>query len=199
MILGKLKLILPMLGDFANGVFAVVFASWLLGAEVMWWHFLVGFVCALLPDLDALPEVLAHGQVGKKQEGSTLAANHRTYLHYPVIYLAVGLLVFPWYPYWGTIFLLGTLLHFVRDMLGTGWGVKALWPMSNKNYRFFSQGNDDFQATAALTDEETSEFAEEHGNSDWLEDTYLRLTWISGIEYALFLGAIMLLVFSLIY
>lgn len=195
----KVKYILPILGDFANGVFAVAISAWLFDFELLLWHFVVAFMIALLPDLDALPEVLQYGQVGQSREDTALDTNHRTYLHYPAVYIVFGLLIFKWHSFWGATFLIGTTLHFVRDMLGTGWGVKALWPVTNKNYRFFTQGNSDFKPVAAMTDEQTSRFAEDHGNSSWLEETYLRVTWISGIEYTLFLFSLIVMWSHLVY
>jgi len=169
-----------------------------LSVEPVWWHFLFGIVCALLPDIDAIPELIAHGRIGQKQVKSIHPKNHRTFLHYPVVHIFLGLWLYGAIEYVGMIYLLATGLHLVRDMLGTGWGIKALWPLSDKNYRFFSHCNNEFFTTQAMSDEETAVFAEAHGNSNWLEETYLRLTWISGIEYSLFVIALLLLVWHLV-
>jgi membrane-bound metal-dependent hydrolase YbcI (DUF457 family) len=48
----------------------------------------------------------------------------------------LGLPIMQISPFWGCVFSLAITLHFLRDSLGTGWGVKLLWPLSNKNYKF---------------------------------------------------------------
>lgn len=137
MVLAKLKLILPTLGDLANGVFAVTAAAYLFDVDIQWWHLIVAAAISLLPDVDALPELLLYGAVGKKQSNSKLPTNHRSFMHYPALYLIFGLALYSWDQFWGTTFLMALALHFLRDVLGTGWGVKLLWPVSYKNYKFF--------------------------------------------------------------
>jgi hypothetical protein len=197
--LSKFKLILPTLGDFANGIFAISFSAWIFQVDLVWWYFVVAFMIALLPDLDALPEVLLHGQVGKKQEHSNLAKNHRTYLHYPAVFVVIGLFIFKLSEFWGVTFLVAITLHFVRDILGTGWGLKVLWPVSDKNYKLFSRGNETMKIAHVLTDAEIVLEAEQHGNDNWLEETYLQFSWIGTIEYTLFVISLGIMCRHLVY
>ncbi len=58
-----MKSILALLADWANGIFAVLLAATILGLDPLWWHFIVGIVLAMSPDIDAIPELLARGKV----------------------------------------------------------------------------------------------------------------------------------------
>ena len=197
--LAKLKLILPTLGDLANGVFAVTAAAYLFETDLQWWHLVAATIFSLLPDVDALPELFLHGAVGKKQVNSKLPTNHRSFMHYPALYLIFGLLLYSWDQFWGVIFIGAITLHFLRDVLGTGWGIKLLWPMSYKNYKFMSSGANSMHSAHSFADSEIPEIASTQGNSNWLEDTYLRFTWISCIEYTLFVVAVGLVAWHLLY
>lgn len=197
--LAKLKLILPTLGDLANGVFAVTAAAYLFHIDLQWWHFVIAVIISLLPDLDALPELLLHGAVGKKQTTSELPTNHRSFMHYPALYLIFGLALYSWDQFWGVTFLGAVILHFLRDVLGTGWGVKLLWPVSHMNYKFTQSSVGSTHATHSFTDSEIPEIASSQGNSNWLEDTYLRFTWISCVEYTLFIISVCLVIWQLLY
>lgn len=70
-----------------------------------------------------------------------LAYKHRDLLHYPMLYLPLGsLLVLLLTNYfYSLLFLLCSLLHFLHDSIGVGWGIKWLWPFSNKNFKLFSR------------------------------------------------------------
>ncbi len=39
-----MKNVVSLLADWANGIFAVLIASWWFGVDPLWWHFLVGLV-----------------------------------------------------------------------------------------------------------------------------------------------------------
>ena len=127
-----MKYLLVFLADWANGLFAVLGAAYIAGVEIVWWHFLVGLVLAHLPDLDALPEIFKYRKVGASVEHM---GDHRDGLHYPILWLAAGAVFIFTFGYWGWLFLLATILHFINDFYGTGWGIKVLWPFSGRNYK----------------------------------------------------------------
>jgi len=199
MILAKCKLILPIIGDLANGVFAVTAAAYLFTVDIQWWHFVIAVMISLLPDVDALPELFLHGAVGKRQTNSKLPTNHRSFMHYPALHLIFGLLLYSWDQFWGVTFIIAIMLHFLRDVLGTGWGVKLLWPVSHMNYKFTPSKIGSPHTTHGFADSEIPEIAATQGNSNWLEETYLRLTWISSVEYTLFTISVGLVVWQLLY
>lgn len=187
------------MGDLANGIFAVTVTAYLFGVDIQWWHMVIAMMISLLPDIDALPELWLHGAVGRKQVVSRLPTNHRSLLHYPALHFIVGLGCYAVNQFWGATYLITIGLHFLRDVLGTGWGVKLFWPVSSMNYKFMSADTSHRKTTQGFADSEIPELASTHGNSNWLEDTYLRLTWISIIEYTLFVIAIGVALWHLLY
>lgn len=186
--------------DLANGIFAVHIAAFLTGTEIMWWHYLIGILLAMLPDLDALPELF---QRGKLAASASHIHDHRELLHVPLVFLGIGVLAAYLYGYWGSVFLLATMLHFVNDLYGTGWGVPVLKPMSKDRFKLFS--NVDNNMSLHLNDwirripiNDLTKQIVDHGNENWIEDTYWKLTPISVIEYALFGISIVLVVVTLL-
>ena len=116
-----MKNILALLADWANGIFAVLMASWWLGVEPLWWYFLIGIAMSHLPDLDAVPELIRRGKVSASADN---AYDHREGLHYPIIIIGLGGIAAYLFPYWGLVLLIALLLHLVNDLYGTGWGIK---------------------------------------------------------------------------
>jgi hypothetical protein len=173
--------------------------TYLFKVEPTGWLFLVGIVLALLPDIDALPEVFRYGQVGKSRADDSFAKEHRSYLHFPLLYLLVGIVIAIISPFWGALFLVATALHFLNDLYGTGWGVMLFWPFSKKRYKLFSKPvHDDgkhgqgLQSVVAAEEAEVSKAEAAWGDENWIDNSYLRLTWISAIEYSLFVLALIL-------
>lgn len=212
-----MKYILALLADFANGLFATLLAGYITGAEILWWHFLVGIALSMLPDSDALAEIFRRrGVVAAHAED---ADDHRDYFHFPIIYLIVGLGLMWWNSYWGSMFLIGTMLHFFNDMYGTGWGVPLLWPFSRRRFKFLKRkanllkyilvekglwettlpAERKYRLIVSWSREELPEYIARFGIADWIEQYYLRLNWISLLEYGLFATAIILTIHTLVY
>ncbi len=203
-----------LLADWANGIFAVLLASYLTGADIVWWHFLVGIVFSHLLDLDAVPDLWRRGRVGGTEAGT----DHRDGLHYPALVLpAVGMSVF-FFGYWGWILLFAVLLHFINDLYGTGWGIKLLWPFSDTKFKLLGRRvnqpkyilleNDlwdelphserrlRFWVTWSAA--EAPHYFRRYGMENWVEDYYLRGTVVAYIEYTLFLVAIAIAVMTVV-
>ncbi|MEX0917727.1 MAG: metal-dependent hydrolase [Candidatus Paceibacterota bacterium] len=211
-----MKALLALLADIANGLFAVVFAGLLTGTEVVWWHFLVGIPLAMCPDLDALPELLRRGKVGASGEH---AHDHREALHYPVLFVLAGVAFAYFVPYWGWMFLAATILHFVNDFYGTGWGIPVLWPLTNRRYKLLGrrvnrlrtilEANGDWDSipeeertlrlVVSWSHDELRDYIRKWGLDEWIGPYYLRLNWISGIEYVLFLLSLIAAYITLVY
>lgn len=70
-----------------------------------------------------------------------LSYKHRDLLHYPILFLPLGslLVLFLSNYFFSLLFLLCSLFHFLHDSFGVGWGIKWLWPFSNKNFKLFSR------------------------------------------------------------
>lgn len=211
-----MKSILALLADIANGIFAVALAGWITDSEIVWWHFLIGVPLAMLPDLDALPELYRRGKVASSVEHPE---DHRDGLHYPILFVLTGLTICYFTPFWGILFLFATLLHFANDLYGTGWGVAILWPFSKSKFKFFSRRVNRLKAilqedgdwehiseserrwrpVVVWQQAELRSYMKRWGIEDWIERCYCRLTWISGVEYGLFALALVLLMLTLIF
>lgn len=211
-----MKSILALLADFANGIFVIIIVSAVFGVEPLWWHFVVGIVLAMSPDIDAVPELLARGRVSASVEH---LRDHRTFLHYPIISLPLGLLATYLFGFWGLVWLVAIVLHLVNDLYGTGWGLPLLYPFSSRHYKFFArranslpillQTNGDFDLlprsetkinlVTSWKSEELPRYIARYGVDDWIKYWYLSPNPTSIIEYGLFSLALVLMLLSLLY
>lgn len=195
-----MKNVLALVADWANGIFAVLLAAVIVGIDPLWWHFIVGIVLAMSPDIDAIPELLARGKVASSAEHMR---DHRTFLHYPIISLPLGLLAWYGLGYWGLVWLIALCLHLVNDLYGTGWGVALLYPFSKNRYKIephhiFGSKKDEEEVFNSYTPTDLEMRIREEGNENWVTDTYCTINWISVTEYSLFILAIILMSISLI-
>lgn len=155
--------------------------------------FIVGCVVfALLPDWD-----FWFYKVFKSKFGAKIH-DHRDVAHYPVVYLILSLVLYFLFGHiWAVSFLILTMLHFVHDSLGIGWGVKWFWPFSEKTHKFFSQENNELGLKFfARSPSELEEVIEKYHNPNWFVTNYRRFTVISVGEALFFLVGLVLLVLS---
>ncbi len=210
-----MKPVLSLLADIANGIFAVLLAGYFSATEILWWHFLIGIPLAMLPDLDALPELIKRGRVGSSAEHTY---DHRSGLHFPILFLIVGSILTYLSPFFGLLFLIATTLHFINDLYGTGWGIALLWPFSNTRFKLLSRrvnwAKKQLKATGAWDkvlpeekrlrlvvswkEEELLSYIEKWGVDDWIDLVYCHRNWISATEYFLFSLAVILLLLNLV-
>jgi hypothetical protein len=204
-----MKAVLAILADVANGLFAVLVASHVTEIDLVWWHFLVGIAFAMCPDVDALPELFKRGMVAASSKHNH---DHRETLHFPILFVIAGVVLMQINPVYGTVFLVATMLHFVNDLYGTGWGVSYFWPITRRRYKLFSRRANLLKSILIEKDlwsglsyedkrlhlvvswsyEELSKYIKKYGIEDWIERYYLQLNWISGIEYTVFAIAVIL-------
>jgi len=198
--------VVALFADWANGIFAVLIASTITHTDIVWWHFLVGIVCAHLPDIDALPELLRRGRVAASAEHTK---DHRIFLHYPIIAFSIGSLAIITLGYWGWVLAIAIILHLVNDLYGTGWGVQLFWPLSRRSYKLFGRrvnrlaymlrrdGDWDTlpvdeqrpRVVVSWSETELPSYIVRWGVDRWIPQWYYRLNWVSGIEYGLFVLA----------
>ncbi|MES2748940.1 MAG: metal-dependent hydrolase [Patescibacteria group bacterium] len=210
-----MKSILALLADFANGIFAVLIACAVYDIEPLWWYFLIGLPLAMLPDIDAIPEILKRGKVSTD---ASYTRDHRTFLHYPIISLLIFTPVLLWGGFWGLIIVLAVTLHLLNDLYGTGWGLQLLWPLSTRHYKFFGRRANRLRSMLAdggylkqlpieetklrfmvsWTENELQDYITRFGVDDWIIYWYLRPNWVSVVEYSLFLVAATLMIVSLV-
>jgi len=211
-----MKTILTLLADWANGIFAVVLASLITGTEIVWWYFPIGILLAMCPDLDAIPELLKRGKLAASAEH---VGDHREGLHYPVVFFIVGAVFIYFSPFYGWLFFIATTLHFINDLYGTGWGIPLLWPLTNRRYKLLGRRANRMKHVlitesdwdqlpheerrlrfiVSWSKDELTSYIRKWGLENWIEPSYLRLNWVSGIEYGLFICALILLVSTLLY
>jgi hypothetical protein len=210
-----MKNIISLLADWANGIFAVLIASWWFGIDPLWWHFLIGVVLSHTPDIDAIPELLKRGKVSASAQHPY---DHRDTLHYPLFLLPLATVAAYLIPYWGTIFLVAVVLHLVNDLYGTGWGIKLFWPLSKRNYKVLGRrtnrlkyilvqdGDWDRLPTeerrlrwlVSWSPEELPDYMVRWGIDDWIPKYYFTFNSISIIEYSLFIVAVVLMLITLL-
>jgi len=204
-----------LLADWANGIFAVLVASYWWGIDPSWWHFAVGLVLSHVPDLDAIPELLKRGKVAASAEHPH---DHREALHYPIVLITLAAAVAYSVPYWGTIALVAVVLHLVNDLYGTGWGIKLFWPISKRNYKVLGRrvnrlryileqdGDWDTQPEAerrlkwlvSWSPEELPRYMIRWGIDNWIPKYYFNFTSISIVECGLFIIAVVLMLIALL-
>lgn len=201
--------IFVLLADIANGLIALFGAGYVTGVEVVWWHALIGIPLAMLPDLDAVPELLRRGKVGADASHAT---DHREYLHAPLIFIALGAGLAVLVGYWGYVFLFAVTLHFINDFYGTGWGISLFAPFSKRRYKLCSrkvnrlrsqliadgdwqelQENERrFRLIVSWTPEELVKYIPRWGDDDWMNKWYRTINWVSGVEYVIFIITVVL-------
>jgi hypothetical protein len=202
--------------DWANGIFATIIAAQIAGiADIPWWYFLIGILLSHLPDLDALPELMRRGRIAASDD---YTYDHREGLHYPILFIIAGVILIQFSLFWGWLFLLTTMLHFINDTYGTGWGIKWFWPLTTKNYKFLNRrvnrlrsklvNDGDWENLEAAerklrlytswTKEELSHYISKWGHDDWIEVYYYRMNAVGITEYGLFFIAVILLLFTLL-
>ncbi|MFM2424445.1 MAG: hypothetical protein RLZZ70_836 [Candidatus Parcubacteria bacterium] len=211
-----MKNILPLLADWANGIFAVLIAAQLMGVDPLWWHFFVGMVFSMSPDIDAVPELLARGKVASSAEH---LRDHRTFLHYPIIAIPLGLLAWYSFGYFGLMWLIALCLHLLNDLYGTGWGLPLLYPVSKNNYKFFARRvnriplllketgdwntvpapEQKVRLVVSWTKAELPSYINKYGVDNWIRYWYMTVNPTAIIEYMLFTLAIVLMLSSLLY
>lgn len=157
------------IGLLAGAIFHRLTGIALLPSEIL----AIGFV--LLPDIDGLVQALRRGALGR------MDSSHRDLLHVPLLYVPIGTalawLASDWHV--AALFLVMSLIHFVHDSIGTGWGIAWLRPITRNYYKFFSLDEGDASVTmkkllVSWTPAQQRAVAAQYGNPNWLRDMYFR-------------------------
>ena len=209
-----MKYALTLLADWANGIFALLLAAHLTDTGILWWYVPLALALSHAPDLDAIPELLRRGKVAASSEHPY---DHREGLHYPLLVLPVLVALAYFAGFWGVLLLINFLLHYLNDFYGTGWGLKILWPLSKRNYKLLgrranrlrsileadgdwkrlSESERRLRLVVSWRQDELPGYTTRFGLEDWVNPYYLRLNWISTVEYTLFIVACVLLYLEL--
>ncbi len=157
-------------------------------------------VFCLLPDTDIFYFLF------KKYVIKVDIIDHRSWIHYPIIYFPIYLLIFSIESFSNlnhqisTIFGLAIVWHFLHDTLFIGWGVMWGWPFSKRKYKIFP--DKDGQVTSKLLlswlpEDEERIIKWSGGSKDgWLRHYYLKFNIVSILEYGGFLAAVLYVYFK---
>ncbi|MBU2564137.1 metal-dependent hydrolase [Patescibacteria group bacterium] len=184
-----------MLADIGIGIFSAIIASKLFQTKITLFTVIIGIVFALLPDMDFLIE-----WIKRKRMPGKFSHEHRNLFHLPFLYVPIGSFVvflFGWIYLF--IFVFNSFLHFLHDSFGIGWGIKWIYPFSERNYKFFTGNNNRFSKRFIISwnKEELQKAVEKYGDPNWIKNTYFRPTLISITEAVVFLISIAVLFLGL--
>jgi len=178
--------------DAGNGIFAVMLTSWIFDMPLSRTLVAAGIIFAFLPDVDYLIH-LARGGTSRN------AHRHREMLHYPLLFIPAGVILFSFYGMeWVFLFGVAAFLHFLHDSIGIGWGVQWLYPFSKDHYTFFYRYQPRhkerlprrFALLLVWKHEEVDILAAKYGDPDWIRNIYLRWHPYAITEFAIFLIAL---------
>ncbi len=193
--------VLPLLCDIGLGILAALGIERAFDLPFSWLHMVIGIAFAFILDADILfdKDVWSDGYPSAHADSPY---DHRELLHKPSIWLLIFCVAVFFIPL-EFVLIAGsaTFLHFVHDSMGTGFGIMWLWPFSTDNYKFFAAKDDPLTIRSFMTSwsrEELPEVIRRHGVKEWIPLLYFRLTWVSGVEYAIFTLGIAALAWRLI-
>jgi len=179
--------------DIGVGILSAIFVSGYFNMHLGELLIIGGILFALGPDADFLLHFFKSGISREDYQ-------HRNMIHYPLLYLPVGTLI----AYslggekWALLFFVASLAHFIHDSIAIGWGIKWLYPFSDKNYVFLyhysaveKRGLRKFIFVLDRT--RLAEAVEEHWSDDWFHDIYYHWHPIAIVEFGVFLMSIALL------
>ena len=152
--------------------------------------FMFAICSSLFPDIDILSPAV------KKYFFKKQVINHRTFLHYPALYILPSLLLLTISGKLAFIFSICIFLHFVHDTFFLGWGVLWLWPFSSTRFKCFPDRDGKIVNLGLVTwkENEEKEIIRRYHNPHWIQDFYLRPNIVAYIEYgAIFLAFIILI------
>ena len=147
--------------DIGVGILLALGVAEYFSVEATPFFIVFGVAAVLLPDVDIITIPL----FGKW--------HHRTHTHFPLTYIPLIALAFVFLlaPY-AVLFALAVLAHFIHDTLGLGFGIRWLWPFSQRRFLF-------------LVPQDTGEH--------WVQQYYLRPNLIAYIEYGTLLVSLLTL------
>ena len=176
--------------DIGLGIIGAIIFSYISHIEISILVLVVSILFALLPDVDFIFKLVKHG--GTKNIGH----EHRDLLHYPLLYIPIGfLLIFLFSPNYAYLFVVLSLLHFMHDSIGIGWGILWAYPFSKRYYKFFSEknGKSSMRLFISWTRKEQQEVSAQFGDKNWFRNIYMRPSLISVIEFLFFIFALICL------
>ncbi len=176
--------------DVGMGILIAIVLGGILGIPVTATWIILGILFALLPDIDLL---LTRNKVICGVIGA-----HRSATHYPVLHVFLAYVVFIIAgKHVVILYAISIFYHLFHDTFFLGWGIKWLWPLSQRSL-VICHDKDGKISMNILTWLPTEEAAvkEKYRNPNWIQDFYLRPSFISVLEYGIFIISIAALIFQ---
>jgi len=186
--------------DIGIGIILSIAFAHFFGIDLSWVLVMFGVLVSLGPDIiDGLPRL--------KTMFSENAHKHRDGAHYPLYYIIAGSiivsLVLPWGLAGVFLFVLISVIHFLHDCIGVGWGIRMFYPFSKKYFKFFSPDLDlhnkrvsTYISTEKIisiwTKADVQKINHIHGRKDWITWYYFKQS-AGYVEWTVFLIGIWLL------
>jgi hypothetical protein len=185
--------------DIGIGIILAWLTSELFGVDFSFGLILFGVAASLLPDLDTL----FHLKSGK-EVGSHKGHDHRDLWHYPLIYIPLGAILISFFSsHYAFLFAVASLVHFLHDSVGIGWGVQWLYPFSTRHFSFLyhydvNRNNLPKKLIYNWRHDEVDKLSDQYGDRDWVKNVYLSWHPYAIIEFLVFVIAIGLLAYLLL-
>lgn len=179
--------------DIGAGILSSIFISFLFKLPLNTSFLIGGVVFALLPDLDSIFNL-------NKRSGAIYAHKHRDAIHYPLLYIPLGMTMISFFnSTWSVLFGLCSLIHFIHDSIGIGWGIQWLFPFSKNHYAFAylyqPKGKEKLPNKFIYNWKHTDvdALAEKYGDNEWFGNIYLKWHPYAVIELLVFIFSLIIL------
>lgn len=182
--------------DIGIGIILTLLTSELFGVDFSWGMVLFGIAASLLPDLDTLFHIKS-GKVVNDHRGH----DHRDLWHYPLIYIPVGTIVLFFFSYpHAFLFAIASLIHFLHDSVGIGWGVQWLYPFSSRHFSFLyhydaHRNNFPRKLIYSWHHDEVDKLSDQYGDRDWVRNIYYKWHPYAIVEFLIFVVSIVLVIY----
>ena len=181
--------------DLGVGIIITYLSTRLFGEAFDVHTILVGLCFVLIPDVDFLPHVFVN-----KGVNNTRLNIHRELTHYPIVHLPIFITILAIFgEFYGFLYFVSVLFHFVHDSLWTGWGIKWLWPFSKRNYKFLADtaGKVSWNPVVSWSPEELKVTEAAYGDKDWFKHLYLRPSKLLITEVLFFIVGLVVLLLAI--
>ncbi len=179
--------------DIGIGILISILASHIYGVDLSLKLAFISVLANLIPDLDVFIELAKRGRIGGRVQG-----HHRELSHFPLTFIPfIWAVNYFFGQFWAFIIGLNLLVHFLHDSIGMGWGIKWLWPFSNRAYKFFSNKDGSFSSRflVSWSPIELKTVIHNHGDDHWLKNFYFKLHPIAIFEFVVLVLALVILMY----
>ncbi len=186
--------------DIGIGIIMAIVASELFRVQLNFLLVLVGVIGALAPDFDYIVHLLQGGTSRNEQ-------HHRELDHYPLLFVPI-IGIIGWYlggAPWSFLLAIGSLLHFIHDSIGVGWGVAWLFPFTTDAYSFFylfqppHKPSFSKRLVYVWRKNDIERLQRDYGDEEWLRNVYFSFHPLGIFEYAVMISSLGILVWYCMY